>query len=76
MLSVKKWNLFSLFVSVKIKLEIMFKNVLDRKETFFDHNKFSLLKSQKFHFSKGVNPCFWSKNVFVVFCQNMTRNNV
>ena len=41
----------------------MFNNVLDRKETFFGHKKFSLSKSQKSHFSKGVNPCFWSKNV-------------
>ena len=61
MLSVKKWNLFSLFVSVRIKLEIMFKNVLDRKETFFDHNKFSLLKSQKLNFPKGLTHAFGQK---------------
>ena len=48
--------------SVKITLEIMFNNVLERKETFLGHKKFSLSKSQKSHFSKGVNPCFWSKN--------------
>ena len=41
----------------------MFNNVLERKKTFLGHKKFSLSKSQKSHFSKGVNPCFWSKNV-------------
>ena len=46
--------------SVKIKLEMMFNNVLYRNETSFAHTKFNLLKSQKLHFSKGVNPCFWS----------------
>ena len=48
--------------SVKIRPEIMFNNVLERKETFFGHKKSNLSKSQKSHFSKGVNPCFWSKN--------------
>ena len=47
-------NLFS----VKIRLEIMFNNVLDRKETFFGHKKFIFLKPQKSYFSRGVNPCF------------------
>ena len=45
--------------SVKIRREIMFNNVLERKETFFGHKKCNLPKSQKSHFSKGVNPCFW-----------------
>ena len=47
---------------VEIRVEIMFNNVLERKETFFGHKKSNLSKSQKSHFSKGVNPCFWSKN--------------
>ena len=41
----------------------MFNNVLERKETFFGHKKCNLSKSQKSHFSKGVNPCFWPKNL-------------
>ena len=61
-------NVFFLFLfSVKIRLQIMFKNVLDRKETFLGHKNFNLLKSQQSHFSKGVNPCFWSKNVIFFF---------
>ena len=41
----------------------MINNVLERKETFLGHKKFSLSKSQKSHFSKGVNQCFWSKKI-------------
>ena len=63
MLLVKKCIFFLELFSVKIRLEIMFNNVLERKETFFGHKKFNLFKSQKSDFSKGVNPCFWSKNV-------------
>ena len=33
----------------------MFNYVIDGKETFFGHKKFNLSKSQKSHFSKGVN---------------------
>ena len=71
-------NFFSLVrFSVKIKLEMMFNNVLYRNETSFGHTKFSLLKSQKLRISKGVNPCFWSFffSLFV-FGQNNTTNNV
>ena len=58
--------------SVKIRLEIMFNNVLERKETVFGHKKCNLSKSQKSHFSKGVNPCFRSKNV--VFFKSCFRS--
>ena len=57
----------------------MFKNVLDRKETFFGHKNFNLSKSQKQRISEGFSPCFWSKTVifsFFVFRQNKTRNHV
>ena len=79
MLLVKKSSFFLELFSVKIRREIIFNDVIERKETFLGHKKFSLSKSQKSHFSKGVNPCFWSKNEFfssVVFGQNKTRNNV
>ena len=58
----------------------MFNNVLDREETFFGHKNFSLSKSQKSHFSKGVNyrmilvkKCTFP---FFVFGQNKITNNV
>ena len=63
MLLIKNCNFFLYLFFLKITLEIMFNNVLDRKKTFIRHKSFNLSKSQKSHFSKGVNPCFWWKNV-------------
>ena len=63
MLLVKQCFFFLQLFSVKRRLEIMFNTLLETKETFFSHKKFSLSKSQKSHFPKGVNPCLWSKNV-------------
>ena len=54
MLLVKECNFFLYLFSLKIRPEIMFNNVLDRKETFFGHKNVNLSKSQKSHFSKGV----------------------
>ena len=62
MVLVKKCAFFINLFLVEIRVEIMFNNVLERKETFFGHKKSNLSKSQKSHFSNGVNPCFWSKN--------------
>ena len=45
---------FSLFLFVKIRLQIMFKNVLDRKEAFFSHKKFNLSTGPKFDFFQRV----------------------
>ena len=62
MVLVKKCTFFINLFLVEIRVEIMFNNVLERKETFFGHKKSNLSKSQKSHFSKGVNSYFWSKN--------------
>ena len=69
MLLVKKMQLFFHFLfSVKIRLDIRFNNVLDRKKTFFDYKKQHFSTSPKSYFSKGVNPYFWSKNaIFSIF---------
>jgi len=65
----QKVQYFLYFFSVKIGLEIKFNNVLDRKETFIFVYKQDFLKSQKSHFSEGINPCFWSTNsVFFFIC--------
>ena len=37
------------------------------KKNLFWLWKQSFSKSQKWHFSKGVNPCFWSKNSISFF---------
>ena len=62
MLLVKKFNFFIHLFLVKIRLEKRFNNILDRKQTLFCHKKVNISKSPKSYFSKGVNPCFWSKN--------------
>ena len=56
----------------------MLSDFAERKETCFDYKKTEFFKVQKIPFSKGVNPCFGSKNdIFslVRFGQNKTRNN-
>ena len=57
----KKFFFLYLF-SVKKGLEIRFNNVLGRKETFFDHKNKIFQRLKNIIFSKGVNPCFRSKN--------------
>ena len=53
---------FLYLFSVKKGLEIRFNNVLGRKETFFDHKNKIFQRLKNIIFSKGVNPCFRSKN--------------
>ena len=54
------------FTQEHLNCEQRFNNVLDRKETFFDYKNF-FSKSQKSHFSKGVNSSFRSKNAKFFF---------
>ena len=69
MLLVKKCNDFHYLFLLKIGLEIRFNNNINRKETFFEYKNKYFTTSQKWHFSKGVNPCFWSKNaIFFIIC--------
>ena len=52
---------------------------VEKEETFFDNKNKKFLKSQKWHFSKGVNPCYRSKNAnfsLLVFGQNKFGNKV
>ena len=55
--------IFSLFVLLRIRLEIRFNNVLDTKEPFFDYKR-KISESPKDRiFPKWLlNPCFWSEN--------------
>ena len=58
MLLLQKKEFFLYLFSVKKGLEIRFNDVLARKETFYDYENNNFLATQKWHFSKGVNPCF------------------
>ena len=75
----QKYHLFLYLFSVKIRLEIMLNKVWDRKQCFLTI-KTKFFKVSNVFFSKGVNPCFWSKNsIFFypfVIGKKRTRNEV
>ena len=58
MVWVKKSTIFSSVFFRKIGLEIMSSYNLEMKEAFEDDKNVNFLKSQKWVFSKGVNPWF------------------
>ena len=79
MLLVKKCQFSLILVLVKIRLEIRFNNVLDRKETFFEY-KNQIFQSSKNHiFPKGLTHRFGQKMPILSYFgvgQNKTRNKV
>ena len=54
MLMVKKFNVFLYLFLFKIRLEIRFNNVLERKETFFDYKNKIFQSSINSIFPKGL----------------------
>ena len=42
--------------------ESVFYDIAERKNTFLRYKNKKFKKSKNWHCSKGVNPCFWSKN--------------
>ena len=46
----------------KIGQENVFDHILERKNAFLGSKNQKIKKSKNWHFSKGVNPWFWSKN--------------
>ena len=42
--------------------ENVFNDILERVNAFLGFKKKKVKKSKNWHFSKGVNPYFWSKN--------------
>ena len=54
---------FSNFVFLSNKgFENVFYEILERKNAFLGYKNNKLRKSKNWHFSKGVNPWFWSNN--------------
>ena len=45
-----------------IRQENVFYDILERKNAFLGYKNKKFKKSKNWHFSKGVNPLFWSKN--------------
>ena len=62
MVSVQKWPFFELFFSGNIGKENIVNDILERKKAFLGYKNKKFKKSKNWHFSKGVNPWFWSKN--------------
>ena len=57
----------------------VFCDIVERKNAFLGYKKKKLKQSKNWHFSKGVNPWFWSKNGHFsnfVFSGNIGQANV
>ena len=59
---VRKWPIFQLLFLGNIGQENVFYDILERKSAFLDYKNKKFKKAKNWHFSKGVNPWFWSKN--------------
>ena len=62
MVLVQKWPVFQLFFLGNKREENVFDEILERKNVFLEYKNKKFKKTKKWHFSKGVNPWFWSKN--------------
>ena len=57
-----KMAIFPTFFLGNIGHENVFDDILERKNAFVGYKNKKFKKSRNWHFSKGVNPWFWSKN--------------
>ena len=62
MVLVQKWIFFQLFFFGNIGQENIVYDILERKNAFLGYKNKKFKQSKNWHFSKGVNPWFWSKN--------------
>ena len=79
MVLVQKWPFFQLFFLGNIGQENVFYDILEGKNAFLGYKNKKFKKSINWHFSKGVNPCFRSKNGRVLnfyFLGNIGQKNV
>ena len=79
MVLVQKWLFFQLFILGNIGEEIVLYDILERKNVFLSYKNTNFNKSKNGHFSKGVNPWFWSKNGHITnfdFLGNIGQENV
>ena len=62
-----------------IDQENVFYDILERKNAFLGYKSKTFKKAKNWHFSKGVNPCFLSKNGHFFkffFVGNISQENV
>ena len=62
MVLIQKWRILQLFFLGNIGQEKVFYDILERENVFLGYKKKKFKKSKNWHFSKGVNPWFLSKN--------------
>ena len=62
MVLVQKWPFFQLLFLGNIGQENILFDILERKNYFLSYKNKKFKQSKNWHFSKGVNPWFWSKN--------------
>ena len=75
----KKGHFSNFFFSGNIGQENVFYDILERKNAFLGYKNKKFKKSKNWHFSKGVNPWFWSKNGHFsnfFFLSNLGQKNV
>ena len=58
----KNSHFFKLFLLGNIGQEKVFYYIVERKNAFLGYKNKKIKKPKNWHFSKGVNPWFWSKN--------------
>ena len=82
---VNSWFLFKndhyskLFFLGNIGKENVLHNILEQKKAFLGYKKKKFKKSRNWHFFKGVNPSFWSRNGHffkLFFLGNIGQENV
>ena len=74
-----KKEIFPTFFLRNIGQENVFYDILERKIASLGYKNKKFKKSQNGHFSKGVNPWFWSKNGYfsnIFFFGNIGQENV
>ena len=79
MVLVQKWLFFQVFFLGNIGHENVFNDILERKNAFLGYKNKKFKKSKYWHFSKGVNPWFWSKNAHFskfFFLPNIGQENI
>ena len=79
MVLVQKWPFFQLLFLGNIVQEIVFNDILERKNAFVCYKNKKFKKSKNWHFFKAVNPWFWSKNGHffnLFFLGNIGQENV
>ena len=79
MVLVQKWPFFQHFFLGNIGQENVFDDILERKSIFLSYKNKKFKQLKNWHFFKGVNALFWSKNGHVskfFFLGNIVQENL